>query len=626
MGTMMTDVERARLSKLENILRRVESQAGSAGSATGAFVSVKAFGAKGTGTGDDGPAFQNAMNIVSLLGVTLWVPAGTYRIASTVRVPTGLRMRCEPQVTFLAALLGSGSPSDCIFYGAGGGQTGLGTTLNGAPAQGGNTIVVTDHTQGPIVNGSILLIADLAPDNLRSQTYTVIAGGGTNNLTLDRPILFAYQSGGAVTVLRSVCADVEMDFGGALFTGHCTRFIEFAGTVRCHLRDARMTATDAAIDIAASYDVAGRENSFDDFIVDGGTTGCYSSCLALESQENSTIRSSGAHRPAGNGITLYDCLQCVVDNCKAYEATASGIVLTADGNTIGCLSCVVTNSAAYSCTQVGLQIDNGSTDSQVTNVTCRYNTTFGLYVTGNGPCRNSLIANADLQQNTSSGLVLGAAFGTHVENIDISGNGNTGMNISGELYIDGIVAQTSGTNFVILLNAGAYQVKMRGLDIGEGGGGYGGLGGISVGAGVELDLSDSNIVSGTGATPGIVQIAGAGSLVSAHDVTVNSASIGWHVTSGSTARIGSNVNLQTSTTPLTVDAGAFCSRKQTFIAAGAGFVNVPWPNIKADDVVAIQAQTLGGTPGVPLYAITPGVHISFTSQALDTTTYEYCVS
>ncbi len=70
-----------------------------------ADVDVFAFGAVGNGSTDDTAAFQNALNHVSSIGGgTVYVPAGTYKIASSLTIPKGVSLVGDaPMITDGAA-------------------------------------------------------------------------------------------------------------------------------------------------------------------------------------------------------------------------------------------------------------------------------------------------------------------------------------------------------------------------------------------------------------------------------------------------------------------------------------------------------------------------------------------
>ena len=48
------------------------------------ILSIRDFGASGTGLTDDSPFIQQALNAADGNGVTVYIPAGTYRIGKTL--------------------------------------------------------------------------------------------------------------------------------------------------------------------------------------------------------------------------------------------------------------------------------------------------------------------------------------------------------------------------------------------------------------------------------------------------------------------------------------------------------------------------------------------------------------
>jgi hypothetical protein len=76
------------------------------------FVSVKDFGAKGDGITDDTAAIQAAVNSGEKV---IFVPSGTYNISSTVWVPVGVELRCEPRITYFEAKSGGAFTGGFMF-------------------------------------------------------------------------------------------------------------------------------------------------------------------------------------------------------------------------------------------------------------------------------------------------------------------------------------------------------------------------------------------------------------------------------------------------------------------------------------------------------------------------------
>lgn len=71
----------------------------------GDHLSVKMFGAIGDGTTDDTTAFQNALTAAA--GKDLYVPPGTYKITSTLSIPTKTALLGSPGETIILSFLGN---------------------------------------------------------------------------------------------------------------------------------------------------------------------------------------------------------------------------------------------------------------------------------------------------------------------------------------------------------------------------------------------------------------------------------------------------------------------------------------------------------------------------------------
>lgn len=57
------------------------------------FLDVKSYGATGNGSTDDTTAIQTALNYASLNNGVVYLPAGTYKITSTLNIPLGVSVR-----------------------------------------------------------------------------------------------------------------------------------------------------------------------------------------------------------------------------------------------------------------------------------------------------------------------------------------------------------------------------------------------------------------------------------------------------------------------------------------------------------------------------------------------------
>jgi hypothetical protein len=99
--------------------------------------------------------------------------------------------------------------------------------------------------------------------------------------------------------------------------------------------------------------------------------------------------------------------------------------------------------------------------------------------------------------------------------------------------------------------------------------------------------------------------------------------------SGSTLRLGQNVNVSACATPFSI--AGYCSKSLGSAAPnnpvavnGVTAQTVTWPDLKSTERVFLSMHTKGGTPSaLPFVTYTPGTSFSITSYALDTSTYDY---
>lgn len=615
-----------------------------AGDPTGgvlAWVSVKEFGAKGDGATDDSGAFQTAINTLAGTGVTLWVPAATYKIGSPLMFPQGksVRMRgsgfdtCKLVSTIVPGVLNTNS----LFVAT---STIVGSVnLSANVTRGTRTFQVASLATtggGNLAVGSLVQLqyGPASPQALRVQTYVVkgIAGVGPFTVTVDRPILDGYTTGaGALCVLLSGRPE-DIHIAGFYLSGTGWRYFEFLGAYRCSLRDCVCDESSGTLqnDYACSFDLGGYENVFERVRV---TAAAPQACLVIESNEDSVVRDCYASGATTYGFLAQDSFGTLFDGCSA-DTVPDGIGVLTDGSNLGCQFTVVRGGKRTNCSAAGIIVAQGSLDTVIeggvdtlcaTGVNCSANGAASSRTKIVGHCctANTLGINVDpsvtgtelagVDLSNCTGTVNGTAMtignGADVvaAGLRAFGLGNYGFVVGGTLSLSDFEVQTSGAGVFLFTNTnapgnGACTIRLANGHLQCDGNNSAGVQLAQPGAGLARLYTTQ------------VRIDGAGAGTS-----------GAALNSGCVGRLGLGSDFSATATPINLAGSGVANRKGTVVANGATGVAVAFPDINAQDVVLFTLRTSGGTVGHPKYTITAGTGFTFTSDAADTSTYEWYI-
>lgn len=514
-------------------------------SATPQSISVKSspYNAKGDGSTDDGPAFQAAINALAGTGSALYVPAGTYRIATKVTLASNLQIIASPGVVFKSALTAHIDPNNAMFWFNA--PTSNATTLASTPAPGSKTLQVVGA--GPYSAGQFVFVNRVSPNNFQSAIYRVtsVSGASPQTITLDRPIRYTFQSGDPITQITPL-QNFIFQGNDCLISGTGDRFIEIAGGWGSWVSDVRAdTSLGTPFDLMFSFDQSSYGCQWVRMSIDGG--GATSVGLALESVENCDIIDCNVKGTNSSGITLYDCVNCTVVRCLCSNNAAHGVTLTGDGNTIGCSYCVIDGGDFSGNAGSGVSLTNGTSYCNVRGVTCNANTVDGILVgSGGGPSTGNVLSGCMTASNTQDGIGIGAtanAANTTVMGCVSQKNGDVDINIGSDCILSGFTSPAMATFGGIFIAASAGTIKMDNIHmIGTHGPG------IEVSAGNKVYLSNAYI-SASGVTA-IDMHSGAGSSLWLNNTQVAAASSGLVVAANNTAYIGLGVDLTAATTPI----------------------------------------------------------------------------
>jgi hypothetical protein len=572
-------------------------------------VTLPPYSVDSTGASDAGPGLQAAFNALAATGQVAWMPkgGGNYKVATPVTVPSGLIVWGAPDTVVTGALGIVSNPANAIFY-ANSVDSAFSTTLHLNNVVGSNQV---NMVAAP-ANGSIVNIVSTA-NPLRSAQYVVqtsAAGGGGFVVTLDRPLLKQYAAADVVQGLASVPTNIQWFGNGMLVTGTADRFFELIAANNCLVQNVNLLAvTGNASTVLASYDVQALGSRWVGMTANGA--GVAGQGILVESGESCTIEHC-VSRGSTTCLGLWDCDVCGIED-GVGSGGSFGATLTADANTIGCWGCWITGGFYSGNSQYGVLVDDGSSECRV-DTNASYNATYGLLLSGSGTMDGNHFAGV-YTGNTSANVVVGVCTGTKATDVTIGATPGFGAILESEIEWKGLTNNGRCSSGTVLLQTGPYSAHFTGVQSAASS-----VAAIfTIGAGIRCSVSGAHIDTGNG-VPGFV-VGGAAAVLSVSDCDLANASIGIHVTSGGTARIGANVFFAGSvTTPLTVDSGGFCNRKQTS-AGSVGGVAVAWPDLTATDEVLLLPTAAVFTGWVS--SRTPGT--GFTIKDAAAGTYEYFI-
>ena len=603
---------------------------------------------------DNTPAFQHAVNAVSSANgtlnspsIALGIPAGSYLITSAVPQGWGINVSAG-HITIVAApgaklvsivaadssgTIGSTFYADFLLDGSY-------STLLLAPV----VIGTSTFQVGVKPNvGDLLQLVTAGVGNQFAAYYTVrsVAGAASPfTVTADRPIMapFAIAGTNTTTVNRvtNQPTNFRLEGHGLVMTGTGSRYIEVWGGLRCQVSDVWFDESGGNLyggSYANSFDEGSKEcywirchadlpSASYAFLCEGlgennGIIDCWSARTVLGSFQLAInyasvvrgCRSEGGGSEAGVWIGAY--------NDEPVVATSIGCSVVGGSFTGSGSSGVIIDSA------IGTIVDDVQADANVS-----------AGVTVNPLAVGTIVTNSAMRFNANYGLhVQAGATGTRYSNIDVTGNVNYGINAAADLSGDrcyGVPGGLAASGSTWIASTAGRQIH-RNVDLGI----------SDTGARTALNLSGNAecVVTGIARMSGggtfiVVGITlGGGSKCCVYDFQMTGASansIGLNPASGTTLRLGQNVDVDLTATPLNV--GGYCSKSivgaanaAPIVANGASAVDVTWPDLKTSDRVTLSLLTKGGTPGDPQITYTPGTKFTLTSFAGDTSTYHYVV-
>lgn len=560
------------------------------------------------GGADDSAALQAFLTTWAGIRQVSLIKGNIYQIDDPITVPSGTYLKLNGAVINVNLGL-IGSPLNAVFV------------ANIAIAA--NTTVASSNTVGTrtfsatalagLVAGSLVRIAKAG---LRAMTYTVMstAGAGPFTITVDRPILYQFDAADVVSRLTSMPQDITIDGENAFISGIADRFVEFAGSRRCNVRNIRALYTGGVnANIGFSYDVGGYENEFINILFDGGTQ--MQLGISLESQENSHIIRSTATRVSNWAIPVYDSVECTVMGCRALTS-GNGIGLVSDGVGIGCLDCKVIDCFSDGHTTDGYATGPGPSH-RCSFIGCsgKWNGGHGINIVANS--LDTLIDGCLFEGNTTrQAIIFGGADRTTFNSCHFVGAaGAPNLYVLAKTYVTGCT-MTAG-NYGVFADGECHldNCHINAFS----------LTAIEVRPGRFCTVHDCTASAATVALTAITLVAVSRCYISGLTLSgLGAGGTGITVQAGSTLRY-LDYDPGAAAIALNVVAGGFASVGNV-ILTGAVPVVVLWPDIKAIDHVSVTRSVVGGVPALPpLITIQSGISFTVTGLVGDTSTFQYRV-
>jgi hypothetical protein len=597
-----------------------------------AFVSVKDFGAVGDGVHDDSAAIQSAIDANAGTGVSVWFPAGVYKIATPIALlnASDTSIWMGPGVTLLSTITpGFASVNRTIFYAAQP-TTGAATVLSANAVVGSNII----HTvAAPTVGTEIALASAMLGEQIAYYDVVKVTGAGPFTVTLDREVRRPYVIGDAVQTVTARLHRLIIRGNHAKMTGTGDRYIELLGAKDCLVEDLILDTSIGAIsDLACSFDVGSYRCVYRNIKAQGITpntpNGSATHGIALEVAEDCHIEGCEAIGWSFAGFTLLSAVDCIISASHGRENIGNGCVLTADVGEYGCLDCQIMGGDFNSNQASNVVVAAASEGTQMVAVDASYCSSVGgagllLDATG-GALHGTKIVACKFSNNANVGIINGATnLDTTLTGVETNGNASAGIITSANMTIDNWTSSGNlGTFPADLYAAGTAQVIVEGYvltnNVPNGNN-------ILVAAAASLFMSGGlTFANGNGATVAIVNgyLFLEGCKWSGAGVGVT----GVFVNNNGTFDQGSGVDLSHFTTNSVFLNSPTAYWNRTLItAAGTGLAQtVPYPKLNADHRIHTDRLTTGGVPtgGGPLIVKTAGVGWTDTFSAADTSNYE----
>lgn len=593
----------------------------------------------------DWTAFIALVNAQAALGRAVQMGPGTWTADAAILLADNATIYGGPNVVILGALpLGLG-PTNAVFMSQGI-TSPASTNLSANAAAGARIINVNALVLGvdTITVGGTIVVSGIA-DVWKVGVYTVtaIAGAGPFALTLDRPLFVPFTAADQVKVVRSRPDGIHIDGRGMLMSGTCNRYIEIAMGANCLVENIRLDGSlgdSEPNDYLAAFDVGGFNNTFRGMRCDGNGFNS-GACLALESNETSSVVDCQVANNLSTGVLLLDCWDCKVLDTQAYNCDTYGFRVGRE--TIGgCVSTTLRGCTAGSCgtivgtPQGGIVVEGASSDTIIDDCTtlgCGNAVGLSAGILLMGTSTRTVISKCRANNGAVfAGINIGEATVTKttVRDVVLDGNLVGFVSYGGDYTLDGFVitnssagAATPGalgvSNSAVVTDC---RIANGFISVPNGNGTYG-IAWAGANAAARMNVDNVHIeLSGAGVRVALYHATG---VCRVSNVLVDgagaAANFGLYA-AGGTIRLGDGIDVGACGTPLTGITSI-----GNLVSGGAGAPQaVAWPDIEPTDHVTWTRTVNGGVPGIaPLSVNTVGVGFAATFAAGDTSTYQWRV-
>lgn len=343
------------------------------------------------------------------LGGQAYVPGGTYKWNDVNTVlPRNVSISVAPSAVLeLQSSFSSGAVLHCLWntgrYSNNSLVSGFlvqQTTLSSAPALDSVTLSIAAR----VTVGNFIGVEALANAGLKWQWFRVVAlsGSGPYSVTIDRPVVWSFQSADRVYETTDLPHSITLDGNGATITttgGDTT--LQFWEARNFTVRNFQIDQAGGALgDFPLTMDLGSFRGLFED--IEMRNLGSYGVCMS--STEMCTFNRVRVIRGTGHGLDVLDCIRPVVRACTATNVATGLVVGTNTGDT------------------------QGSIDVLVEGCDLSGNTSYGFYAT---PCQGLTIRDLKAPGNGTSGILIGAnCSGIVVDGADVSRSGSNAINIA----------------------------------------------------------------------------------------------------------------------------------------------------------------------------------------------------
>jgi hypothetical protein len=573
-------------------------------------------------------AIANGQTVVMLPGTA----AAPWQCLSTVQVPSGASILGTPETVVNVNLTGV-TTADTPFTLAPGT---LSLTAATAVDIAAGATAITSPITVP-VNSVIVLSTTTGKTTMRYKVLAV-TGSGPYTLTLDRPVLFTtftVANATTISLLTGGSSNVTIDGQGMLVLGvKAGGLADFALAYRASLKNIVFDATGMVFNAGANPGIgftACFDSKAEDVAVLQAAVTANVVIQTCESFFGTRFRvAADGVGGTSEGILVENSIVCTLRDTvvsgvtsMGCEVNASTDILLEGGTFTKCAPLVLA-------TNIGcVHITNGSLRTKLVNLVMSYSRADGLDIDSTiaAPV-GTIVVGCSVIGNANNGFyVFPGCLGTQITDVQSTGNADGDL-VQADCVIHGYACpgnNAGGIGVLQLQNGANTAVEVDGIELVNTT-----ASGVAIektGAGVAR-ISNAHITLTAAGTA--LKLTSSG-LAQVTNLTVDGAGVGTstgiNLASGTTLRVGANVDVDACATPQTIAGGAFISRAQ-FTANSTTPVSVAFAALKSTDRITTKVHTLGTVtvnPPEPLIIQTAGVGFTATSITTDTSVYDWTI-